>query len=297
VPLRRLTFDNPWIAEVDAARRPARSWLVLIEGALYCAAAILGGRALGGRLSELITAGHAGPWGAILGQAVFYACVFAPLWVAAFVGGALEGRGAWLSERRGWLALVAGLALGGLAFSAAVGLSLATGAIVPPAAPQTAVAGGIAAGAAIVAFQAGGEEVFFRGWIQPVLCARLGPWIGLVLTAAMFMGLHLVGGVRGPLAAVNMLLGGLLFGLLALRTGGLWTAFGAHWAWNWTESCGYGLDPNPGVGPTGAVFDLDLGGPALWSGGGDGMNGSPAATIVLVLIVIMLAVGPRRTAP
>ncbi|MFL5297552.1 MAG: CPBP family intramembrane glutamic endopeptidase [Phenylobacterium sp.] len=296
MPLRRLTFDNPWIAALDAAPRPASSWTVLVAGGLCCAAAVVLGRDLGARLAEAISAGS-GPWGAIAGQAAFYACIFAPLWLAALVGGAMEGRQVWRGGPLPLLATVGGVALGGLGFAAAVGLAAASGAVMPPAAPQAAVAGGVIAGAAIVAFQAAGEEVFFRGWIQPVLCARLGPWVGLALTAAMFTALHLVGGVRGPLAVLNLLLGGLLFGLLALRTGGLWAAFGAHWAWNWTESCGFGLDPNPGVGPTGSLVDLDLGGPGLWSGGGDGMNGSPAATLVLLALLTGLAFAPRRAGP
>ena len=296
MPLRRLTFDNPWIAAVDAAPRAARGRLVLAGGVLISIGALVVGRYAGEHLSQTISAGPMGPWSAILGQAAFYACVFAPLWLAALAGGALEGRSVWRTESLPWLAGAAGVALGALGFAAAVGLAMASGAVFPAAAPQAAVAGGVVAGAAIVAFQAGGEEVFFRGWMQPVLCARLGPWVGLGLTAALFMGEHLLGGARGPLAMLNLLLGGLLFGLLALRTGGLWAAFGAHWAWNWTESCGFGLDPNPGVGPTGALVDLDLGGPALWSGGGDGMNGSPAATVVLGVLVLALMTGRRVAA-
>ena len=55
-----------------------------------------------------------------------------------------------------------------------------------------------------------------------------------------------------------------------------------------------GLDPNPGVAPTGSLVDLDLAGPALWSGGTDGMNGSLAATFVLLtLVVAMMAAAPK----
>jgi hypothetical protein len=83
-------------------------------------------------------------------------------------------------------------------------------------------------------------------------------------------------------------------GLLALRTGGLWAAFAAHGVWNWTESCGVGLDPNPGVGAFGALIDLDLAGPALWSGGEDGLNGSLALTLVLgVIVTVLIALRAR----
>lgn len=295
--LRRLTFQNPWVAAVDEAARPGRSWVVLGLGAIVCAAAILGGRALGAVLAGAIASHASGPWVEVLGQAAFYVCVFLPLWLAALIGGALEGRAVWRKEPRALVAIPVGLAIGGLGFGLAVALAAAFGVVVAGTAPQVAVTGGALVGALIVLFQAGGEEIFFRGWVQPVLCARFGPWIGLFVTAAMFTGLHLVVGVRTPLAVLNLMLGGLLFGLLALRTGGLWAAFSAHFAWNWTESGVLGLDPNPGVAPTGALMDLDLTGPAIWSGGADGMNGSLAATAVLLTAVLAtMAAVPRRAA-
>jgi len=84
----------------------------------------------------------------------------------------------------------------------------------------------------------------------------------------MFAALHVVAGARGALAIVNLFLGVCCSELLALRTGDsgrrrrrISPGTGpnpARWAWI----------PNPGVGPTGALLDLDLGGPALWSGRG-----------------------------
>ena len=261
-----------------------------------CALAIVGGRALAGMLAETIGARAAGPWADILIQSCFYICVFLPLWLVAAAAGALEGRVVWRKEPRALGAIATGLAIGGVGFALGVALAAGLGAVSNGPTHHTAVAGGILIGALIVAFQAGGEEIFFRGWMQPVLCARFGPWIGLVVTAAMFTALHLVVGARNPLSVLNLMLGGLLFGLLALRSGGLWAAFSAHWAWNWTESSLLGLDPNPGVAPTGSLIDLDLAGPALWSGGGDGMNGSLAATLVLLTLVIAtMAAAPKHS--
>ncbi len=295
MPPSRLTFENPWISAVDTARRPGRGWIVLVIGALTVAVAVVGGRALGSTLATIAAGRMAGPWSEIVQQGLFYLCVFTPLWLVAAVAGVLEGRSVWRAEPRFPAMALAGAAMGAAGFGLAVALAWMTH-VVTEAPPSLSLAGGVLAGALLVLFQAGAEEIFFRGWIQPVLCARVGPWVGLIVTAALFAALHMVGGARGPLSIVNLLLGGLWFGLLALRTGGLWTALGAHWAWNWTESCGLGLDPNPGVGPTGALIDFDLVGPTLWSGGADGMNGSLATTIVLaVLIVGVMTWTPRQT--
>jgi len=286
-PLQRLTFDNPWIAEVDRARRALPGWLVLAAG-LAAAGSV---NALAGLVGPAAAAVAKAPMpaglGPLAGVALLYALAFLPLWLAALLGGRIEGRRVWRSERRPLLAAAAGALLGLAGFGAVLTLAGAAGAVHPGAA---GFAAGALAGLLVFAYQAGAEEVLFRGWMQPVLCARFGPWVGLLVVAAVFGVMHLVGGPKGPLAVVNLMLGGLMFGLLALRTGGLWTAFAAHGVWNWTESCALGLDPNPGVGAFGALIDLDLAGPALWSGGADGLNGSLALTLVLGVIVTGLIV-------
>ncbi len=68
-----------------------------------------------------------------------------------------------------------------------------------------------------------GEEVLFRGLLQPHLCARLGTGRGLVVTAALFSLLHL-----DPIGLVPRFELGLLFGWLVLRTGSLWASILAH---------------------------------------------------------------------
>jgi hypothetical protein len=73
---------------------------------------------------------------------------------------------------------------------------------------------------------------------------------------------------------------------------------GAHAAWNWAESCGLGLAPNPGVGAFGAIADLDLEGAPLWGGGQDGLNGSlPVSLVLLACLALLVAFGPLRAQP
>jgi membrane protease YdiL (CAAX protease family) len=150
-------------------------------------------------------------------------------------------------------------------------------------------------GSAIILFQSSAAEVFFRGWIQRVLAPHWGALIGVQVTAAVFAGLHLIGGATAPLSVVNLFLGGLMLGLLALDRGGLAAAIGAHFAWNWLEQIGLGLSPNPGVGSFGSLIDFDLGGPSIWGGSSEGLNASLAMTFSLSAIVAALAFLVRRT--
>ena len=154
----------------------------------------------------------------------------------------------------------------------------------------------IAGGTLLVLFQASVEELYFRGWLQPGLSRAWGDRVGLLVTAAAFSALHMFGGALSMLSIVNLMLGGLLFGLLAQRSGGIMLAVGAHFGWNWSEGIGLGLVPNPGVGSFGALYDVDLRGAASWGGSAEGLNASLAMTFVLVALLIPVAIwrGPAR---
>jgi hypothetical protein len=91
----------------------------------------------------------------------------------------------------------------------------------------------------------------------------------------------------------------LLFGLLALRTGGLAAPIAAHFGYNWAEQSIFGLTPNPGVDAMGSVFNFDLAGVPIFSGGPDELNGSISVTLTLgisVLLLLLAGLGARQTA-
>jgi hypothetical protein len=188
-----------------------------------------------------------------------------------------------------WHGAAIGLAIGGFAFLFTVLASAVSGVM-----RQTG-GGGVGPdfilAAAMTAFQAYGEEVFFRGWLQPVLASQWGIRNALIVTAAIFAFSHWIVEPLSMLAILNIFIAGLFFGILALRTGGLAAPFAAHWAWNWLEQSVLGLVPNPGVSALGSVFDFDLVGSPLLGGGPDGLNGSVIVTVVLTACVCGLAIG------
>ncbi len=154
------------------------------------------------------------------------------------------------------------------------------------------------AGTILTFYQCAGEEIFFRGWIQPMLVRGWGRWAGVGVTSLFFALLHLFAGVvHSPLAVVNVVLAGLLFGLLAIRTGGLIAPIAAHFAWDWSEGILLGLYPNPGVDVWGSLWNLDLIGSPLWGGSAEGLNGSLGVTFVLLALCVPLAKGLIVPAP
>lgn len=87
----------------------------------------------------------------------------------------------------------------------------------------------VTVGAALVAPLC--EEVFFRGFLQQGLRQRLEAPRAVVVTALIFTAFHLE-----PVGFVARFQLGVLFGLLAWRTGSLWPAIGAHFANNTTST-------------------------------------------------------------
>jgi uncharacterized protein len=274
----RLDFSNPWVAAVDHARRRIAAGAALLAAVSAFALLMIGAQAGAG-----LASGHVAP------RIVLYLILFGGLIGCALGALAYEARAA--RPRGRWaVSLAVGLLVGSAALACAVLTSAVAGGAVWNPAPL--MLGGAAAAAGLVLVQASAEELFFRGWLQPVLAARWGPWIGLITTSLVFGAGHAVVGASTGLALVNITLAGLLFGLLALRTGGLAAPAAAHWLWNWGEQAVLGALPNPGYDSLGTIFDLDWTGPALWGGGPDALNGSLGVTFSLAVILALLAAAP-----
>lgn len=192
-----------------------------------------------------------------------------------------------------------GIGIAGIAIAVAYAF-IAGSAVFAEEAAGDGAGGGIALlawGCAVVLLQAWAEEYYFRGWLQPVLARAWGQGLAIVTTAFAFAALHFIAGAESPWALVNLMLGGLLFAMLAARGGGIAAATGAHFAWNGSEQLLFGLDPNPGVGTFGSVIDLDLRGVPLWGGSGEGLNASwpMMMALAVVLVPVLILLWPRRT--
>jgi membrane protease YdiL (CAAX protease family) len=192
-------------------------------------------------------------------------------------------------------ALGAGLAIGVGGLGAALVLATIAGAA---RRGDPADAGGVqlAAGALLLLFQTAAEEVYFRGWLQPVLIAGWGRWLGIAVAALAFALLHLINGAASPMNLVNLALAGLCFGVLARGSGGLLLPIGVHFGWDWAAAELFGTAPNPGVGSFGALLNFDLVGSAWWGGSDDGLSSSLAATFALLAILSAALAWPWRRA-
>ncbi len=277
------------VAGVSPHIRPG---VTLVAAAAAAAAIVPLGQWL---FTLLATTTGLGSAGDAVQETVFTLIVFGALLAVATIGLTVEkGWGQLVGHAPGQM-IALGLSGGVGGLLAAAGLA----ALASPSLPGAAAGAGVGAllgGTLLILFQAGVEEVYFRGWLQPVLSRAWGDIAGLLVTAATFSILHLIGADRSLLTIVNLVLGGLLFGLVAQRSGGIVLAVAAHFGWNWAESIGLGLIPNPGGGSFGAIHDIDFAGPALWGGAPEGLNASIAMTFALVALAIP-AVAWRGVSP
>jgi membrane protease YdiL (CAAX protease family) len=79
------------------------------------------------------------------------------------------------------------------------------------------------------------EELAFRGYPLRRLEAPGGPWVAQIVVAVLFAAEHKLGGWTWVDAFLGPAVGSLLFGMAALKTGGLGVPIGLHFAWNFGQ--------------------------------------------------------------
>ncbi|MGW0531627.1 CPBP family intramembrane glutamic endopeptidase [Streptomyces sp. NPDC003032] len=85
---------------------------------------------------------------------------------------------------------------------------------------------GLAMVCALVPFQAAAEEYAFRGWLTQAVGAWLrSPWVAILPQALLFAAAH---GWGTPWGFADLVVFGLVTGVLTIRTGGLEAAIGLH---------------------------------------------------------------------
>lgn len=231
-------------------------------------------------LLGLVGIAGTGPWG--LTGSVLLASLLAGWAVSVLEGRRVSALGFGL-DRGAVGGSLGGLLLGLAVMAALLGCLAAVGALRWTGREGRVIAwlGGGGSTLAFLAVAAAGEEALVRGYPLQLLAARAGPGVALAATSGFFGALHLGNPGVGWVAAVNVTAAGLALGVLALRTGSLWWATGAHLGWNWGQ--GFLADlPVSGLDLVDTPFwDAAASGPAWLTGGGFGVEGSVLAAPLL----------------
>jgi hypothetical protein len=129
------------------------------------------------------------------------------------------------------------------------------------------------------------EEMMFRGVGQVVLARVFGRVPTIIALSLLFALAHIFNANSTALGLVNIALAGILLGLVFYLPGGIWTAWGAHFAWNATLAA---FDaPVSGLPfPIPAINYLP-GQPTWLTGGPFGPEGGVLASITVVTAILV----------
>jgi uncharacterized protein len=158
-----------------------------------------------------------------------------------------------------------------------------------------------------------GEEFMLRGYSQFTLTTGLdfwksspvgwkrsmGFWLAAGVLSLVFAALHLTNPGETKLGISSVVAIGLFLAFTLYRTGSLWFAIGMHAAWNWGQTFFYGV-PNSGMVAKGHLLNPTIQGPAWYSGGTAGPEGSilifPLIALLFIVFDRAFPQGPRYPA-
>ena len=143
--------------------------------------------------------------------------------------------------------------------------------------------------------QGGTEEVATRGWLLTRIAARTNLPLAIAISSSLFGILHLGNAGVTVLSVLNIVLDGVLAGLLFIYTDSIWLVVAQHGTWNYVQGNLLGFQVS-GTGANASIFSFTMGdGPDWLTGGTFGAEGSIITTLVLLLsVLIVYLLGERN---
>ena len=146
-----------------------------------------------------------------------------------------------------------------------------------------------------VFFQSTSEELWCRGFLYERINIHYPMWVAVLVNGVLFGLLHSFNPGVTVLAIADITICGIAYSLLRWYSGSIWTCFGIHTMWNFTQNFLFGL-PNSGLVSEASVFHLDAanGISNLIYSYEFGVEGAlPAVFIDLLLAVVILLLAKR----
>lgn len=137
------------------------------------------------------------------------------------------------------------------------------------------------------------EEGTFRCFLLRTLTTGLGGdargarvwWSAAVLSSLIFGGIHWSNHGESVIGISSAAAIGFIFCCTIRWTGSVWWAVGFHAAWDWSQTFFYGT-PDSGMLPQTHWLTTTISGPAIWTGGATGPEGSALILPLLVLVLL-----------
>ena len=107
-----------------------------------------------------------------------------------------------------------------------------------------------------VFFQSTSEELWCRCFLYDRINVHYPLWVAVLINGVLFGLMHCFNPGVTALAIADIAVCGISYSLLRWYTGSIWTCFGIHTMWNFTQNFLFGL-PNSGLVSEASVFHLD----------------------------------------
>ena len=116
--------------------------------------------------------------------------------------------------------------------------------------------------------QGGTEEVATRGWLLTRIAARANLPLAIAISSSLFGFLHLGNSGVTFLSVLNIVLDGVLAGLLLVYTDSIWLVVAQHGTWNYVQGNLLGFQVS-GTGADASIFSFTMGSGPDWLTGGE----------------------------
>src|SRR5262245_1292646 len=148
-------------------------------------------------------------------------------------------------------------------------------------------AAAMAGALALLVLAAAFEELMFRGYAFQTILRGAPAVVPILLFSFYFGWAHWNNPSRTLFSTANTALAGVWLSIAYLRTRNLWFPTALHFMWNWTMGVFFGI-PISGLQVKHALVVPSNGGPVWLTGGNYGSEGGVAATIVLIIAILVI---------
>lgn len=131
------------------------------------------------------------------------------------------------------------------------------------------------------------EELLCRGYCITMLNSMKKPWLSVIVSSLIFSALHLFNPNVKALGLINIVLVGILFGYMFIKTDNLWMPIGYHITWNYFQGNVFGF-PVSGTTAHG-IYNLSVRNDNLLTGGAFGPEAGLLATIAIIIGMILVS--------
>lgn len=131
------------------------------------------------------------------------------------------------------------------------------------------------------------EEILMRGIIFRITEEKLGSIIALVISGAIFGGLHIFSPHYTFLSVLSICIAGILFGASYIYHRNLWLPIAIHFAWNFTQNGIFGATTS-GIEETSSLLTTSIKGKEIITGGLFGPEGSIQALLFLIIATAII---------